>query len=54
MIVTRDMGLHDELEWMTKAGLSPIQAQTATINAAKVLLRENTQGTVTVGKRETW
>ena len=44
--------LHDELEWMTKAGLSPIQAlQTATINPAKFLLRENTQGTVTVGKR---
>ena len=44
--------LHDELEWMTKAGLSPIQAlQTATINPAKFLLREKTQGTVTVGKR---
>ena len=30
--------LHDELEWMTKAGLSPLQAlQTATINPARVL-----------------
>jgi imidazolonepropionase-like amidohydrolase len=44
--------LHDELEWMTKAGLSPLQAlQTATINPASFLSRERTQGTVAVGKR---
>jgi len=44
--------LHDELEWMTKAGLSPLQAlQTATINPARFLSREGTQGTVAVGKR---
>jgi imidazolonepropionase-like amidohydrolase len=44
--------LHDELEWMTKAGLSPLQAlQTATINPAKFLSRERTQGTVAVGNR---
>lgn len=44
--------LHDELEWMTKAGLTPIQAlQTATINPATFLGRDQTQGTVAVGKR---
>lgn len=44
--------LHDELEWMTRAGLSPLQAlQTATINPATFLERESRQGTVTVGKR---
>jgi imidazolonepropionase-like amidohydrolase len=44
--------LHDELEWMTKAGLSPLQAiQTATLNPARFLGREGTQGTVDVGKR---
>jgi imidazolonepropionase-like amidohydrolase len=44
--------LHDELEWMTKAGLSPLQAlQTATLNPAKFLSRESTQGTLAVGKR---
>jgi imidazolonepropionase-like amidohydrolase len=44
--------LHDELEWMTRAGLSPLQAlQTATINPAMFLSRESTQGTVAVGKR---
>ena len=44
--------LHDELEWFTKAGFSPLQAlQTATINPARFLGREDSQGTVEVGKR---
>ena len=43
--------LHDELEWFTKAGLSPLEAlQTATINPARFLNRENTQGTIDAGK----
>ena len=37
---------------MTEAGLSPLQAiQTATINPARFLGREKTQGTIDVGKR---
>jgi len=45
-------GLQDELQLMTDAGFSPLQAiQTATINAAKFLGREKTQGTIEVGKR---
>ena len=44
--------LHDELEWFTKAGFSPLEAlQTATINPARFLGRENSQGAVQVGKR---
>ena len=44
--------LHDELEWFTKAGFSPMEAlQTATINAARFLGRDNLQGTIEVGKR---
>jgi hypothetical protein len=44
--------LHDELQWMTVAGLSPLEAlQTATINPAIFFGRENTQGTVEIGKR---
>jgi imidazolonepropionase-like amidohydrolase len=44
--------LHDELEWFTKAGLPPLEAlQTATINPAIFLGRENSQGTIEVGKR---
>ena len=44
--------LHDELEWMTRAGLSPLQAiQAATLNAAKFLGRGGTQGTIEVSKR---
>jgi imidazolonepropionase-like amidohydrolase len=44
--------LHDELEWFTKAGFSPLQAlQTATINPARFLGRQDTQGTIEVGKR---
>lgn len=44
--------LHDELEWFTKAGFSPPEAlQTATINPARFLGREASQGTIEVGKR---
>jgi imidazolonepropionase-like amidohydrolase len=44
--------LHDELEWLTKAGFSPLEAlQTATINPAIFLGREALQGTIEVGKR---
>jgi imidazolonepropionase-like amidohydrolase len=44
--------LHDELEWFTKAGLSPLQAlQTATINPAQFLGRQDTQGAIEVAKR---
>ena len=44
--------LHDELQWLTEAGLSPLQAiQTATINPARFLGREKTQGTIEIGKR---
>ena len=44
--------LHDELEWFTKAGFSPLEAlQTATINPARFLGREDWQGTVEIGKR---
>jgi len=44
--------LHDELEWLTKAGFSPLEAlQTATINPARFLGRDGSQGTVEVGKR---
>ncbi|MBZ5667463.1 MAG: amidohydrolase family protein [Acidobacteriia bacterium] len=44
--------LHDELEWLTKARFSPLEAlQTATINPARFLGREGSQGTVEVGKR---
>jgi hypothetical protein len=44
--------LHDELELFTTAGLSPLQAlQTATINPARFLGREQAQGTIDAGKR---
>jgi imidazolonepropionase-like amidohydrolase len=44
--------LHDEMQALTEAGLSPLQAiQTATINPAKLLGRETIQGTIEVGKR---
>ena len=44
--------LHDELEWFTKAGFSPLEAlQTATINPARFLGREKFQGTIEVGQR---
>jgi imidazolonepropionase-like amidohydrolase len=44
--------LHDEIEWLTKAGFSPLEAlQTATINPARFLGRDALQGSVEVGKR---
>jgi len=44
--------LHDELGWLTKAGFTPLEAlQTATINPARFLGRDASQGTVEVGKR---
>jgi hypothetical protein len=44
--------LHDELQWLTKAGFSPLEAlQTATINPALFLGRQDSQGTVEAGKR---
>jgi Amidohydrolase family len=44
--------LHDELQILSEAGLSPLQAiQAATINPAKLLGREATQGSVAAGKR---
>lgn len=44
--------LHDELQALTDAGLSPLQAlQAATINPARFLGRESTQGTLEVAKR---
>ena len=44
--------LHDELQILTEAGLSPLQAiQAATINPARLLGREETQGSVAAGKR---
>jgi imidazolonepropionase-like amidohydrolase len=44
--------LHDELERMTEAGFTSLQAiQAATINPAKALGRESTLGTIDVGKR---
>jgi len=44
--------LHDELEWFTRAGFSPLEAlQTATVDPAIFLGREASQGTVDIGKR---
>jgi imidazolonepropionase-like amidohydrolase len=44
--------IHDELELMARAGLTPLQAlQTATINPARYLGREDTFGAVAVGRR---
>jgi imidazolonepropionase-like amidohydrolase len=43
--------LHDELEWLVKAGFTPLEAlQTATSNAAAVLGREQSMGTIAVGR----
>lgn len=45
------VGLHDELQLMVKAGLSPLQAiRGATINGARFLNRSTRHGTITVGK----
>ena len=44
--------LHDELEWLTKAGFTPLESlQTATINPARFLGREAWEGTVETGKQ---
>lgn len=44
--------LHDELEWLTKAGFTPLQSlQTATINPARFLGRETSEGSINIGKR---
>jgi hypothetical protein len=44
-------GLHNELEWLVKAGLTPAQAlQTATVNAVRYLNLQNQYGTVATGK----
>jgi imidazolonepropionase-like amidohydrolase len=43
--------LHDELEYLVKAGLTPLDAlRTATINASKYVGKEKEIGTVSVGK----
>jgi len=43
--------LHDELELLVKAGLTPMQAlQTATLNPARYLERQKDLGTIEVGK----
>jgi hypothetical protein len=43
--------LHDELALLVKAGLTPLQAlQAATINSARYLGKEPSQGTIEVGK----
>jgi imidazolonepropionase-like amidohydrolase len=42
--------LHDELEWLVKAGFTPLEAlQTATLNPAIALGRQRTMGTIAVG-----
>lgn len=44
-------GLHDELAWLVRAGLSPLRAlQAATIEPARMLGLDDTLGTVTPGK----
>jgi len=43
--------LHEELEWLVKAGLTPLEAlQAATLNPARFLGKENELGTVERGK----
>ena len=44
--------MHDELEWMTRAGLSPAEAlRTATINPAQFLGRADSDGSIRPGNR---
>ena len=44
--------LHDELEWMTRFGMSPAEAlRTATINPAVFLGRQKAEGEIAPGKR---
>jgi imidazolonepropionase-like amidohydrolase len=43
--------LHEELAWLVKIGLSPLQAlQAATVNPARALGRDGTSGSVDIGK----
>lgn len=43
--------LHDELEWFVKSGFTPVEAlQTATTNAAAALGRDQSIGTIAVGR----
>lgn len=45
-------GLHDELEWLVKAGLTPAEAlKTATINPAKFMNIADKNGTVAINKK---
>jgi imidazolonepropionase-like amidohydrolase len=49
--VVPGFGLHDELELLVRAGLTPLQAlQTATLNPARFLGRTEELGTVAVGR----
>lgn len=44
-------GIHDEMEWLVKAGLSPAEAlKTATFNPAKYLQQSEKNGTIAVNK----
>jgi cytosine/adenosine deaminase-related metal-dependent hydrolase len=44
--------LHDELEWLTKAGFTALQTlQTATINPARFFGRDASEGSIDIGKR---
>jgi adenine deaminase len=45
------ISLHEELELMVKAGLTPLQAlRSATVNPARVVCLADSLGTITVGK----
>lgn len=49
--VIQGVSIHDELQYYVQAGLTPLQAlQTATLNPAIFLHKENELGTVEVGK----